>query len=56
MNAVSKRTRMQSRIARVGGLALAVLAGLALSGRRRLVVLGALVLMMAESTNRFSVL
>ena len=31
MNAVSKRTRMQSRIARVGGLALAVLAGLAIA-------------------------
>ena len=31
MNAVSKRTRTQSRIARVGGLALAVLAGLAIA-------------------------
>jgi len=31
MNAVSIRTRMQSRIARVGGLALAVLAGLAIA-------------------------
>lgn len=43
--------RALSRFALVPALSLAVLAGLALSGRRRLVVLGALVLMMAESTN-----
>ena len=43
--------RALSRFALVPMLALSVLAGLALSGRRRLVVLGALALMMAESTN-----
>jgi hypothetical protein len=43
--------RALSRFALVPVLALSVLGGLALSGRRRLVVLGALVLMMAESVN-----
>jgi hypothetical protein len=43
--------RALSRFALVPVVALSVLAGLGLSGRRRLVVLGALVLMMAESTN-----
>jgi len=43
--------RALARFALVPTLALAVLAGLALAGRRRLVVLGALALMMAESQN-----
>ena len=43
--------RALSRFALVPSLALAVLAGLALSGRRRIAVGGALVLMMAESAN-----
>jgi hypothetical protein len=43
--------RALSRFALVPVLALSVMAGLALSGRRRLVVLGALALMMAESVN-----
>ena len=43
--------RALARFALVPTLALAVLAGLALSGRRRLAVLGALVLMMLESHN-----
>jgi hypothetical protein len=43
--------RALSRFALVPVLAVSVLAGLALAGRRRLVVLGALVLMMAESVN-----
>ncbi len=43
--------RALSRFSLVPVLALSVLAGLGLSGRRRLVVLGALVLMMAESVN-----
>ena len=43
--------RALSRFALVPVLALSVLAGLALSGRRRFLVLGALALMMAESTN-----
>jgi len=43
--------RALARFALVPTLALAVLAGLALSGRRRLVVLGALGLMMVESAN-----
>jgi len=49
--------RALARFALVPTLALAVLAGLALASRRRLVVLGALVLMMLESQNlplRFS--
>jgi hypothetical protein len=43
--------RALSRFALVPMLALAVLSGLALAGRRRLVVLGALALMMLESQN-----
>ena len=43
--------RALARFALVPTLALAVLAGLALSGRRRIVGLAALVLMMAESAN-----
>jgi hypothetical protein len=43
--------RALARFALVPTLALAVLAGLALSGRRRLAVLAALVLMMVESAN-----
>jgi hypothetical protein len=43
--------RALARFALVPTLALAVLAGVALAGRRRLVVLGALVLMMLESAN-----
>jgi hypothetical protein len=43
--------RALARFALVPTLALAVLSGLALSGRRRLVVLGALILMMVESEN-----
>ncbi len=43
--------RALARFALVPTLALAVLAGLALSGRRRLATLAALVLMMAESAN-----
>ncbi len=43
--------RALSRFALVPVLALSVLAGLALSGRRRIIVFGALALMMAESTN-----
>ncbi len=43
--------RALSRFALIPTLALSVLAGLALSGRRRLVVLAALVLMMLESAN-----
>ncbi len=43
--------RALARFALVPTLALAVLAGLALAGRRRLVVLAALVLMMIESAN-----
>jgi hypothetical protein len=43
--------RALSRFALVPVLALSVLGGLALAGRRRLVVLGALALMMAESVN-----
>jgi hypothetical protein len=43
--------RALSRFALVPVLALSVLAGLALSGRRRLVLAGALVLMMLESEN-----
>jgi hypothetical protein len=43
--------RALARFALVPSLALAVLAGLALSGRRRIVTLAALVLMMAESAN-----
>jgi PA14 domain len=43
--------RALSRFALIPTLALSVLAGIALSGRRRLAVLGALALMMVESAN-----
>ncbi len=48
---VVRAVRVLSRFALVPALALAVLAGLALSGRRRLCCLAALVAMMVESAN-----